>query len=295
MGKQDRKCILCNVQFTPKESNEMCFTCNLTDVNKKNIQHLAPRLEKGRVLGEINEGIVSIGEIDDSVNIFHDFTETEMKLSQKKIRVHILISDFVEYVISWCEVNSQMSSPKTYNLLFDEICNLQIFEISKSELISLFNPFFYFQNGILSAVPEVVFNDENRKGKVKDNFIEYILSQNIFLNNEQFTKGSILKLMTSQLYFLKEQQKNARISNNNVDNVGVFSELLKLINKLMVSNDLILSDLKLINEKQNSLLTKQSETLMEQVKDFAELHRTIDELIESVKLIGKKKKGWFNS
>jgi hypothetical protein len=307
-----KNCSICEVEFMSKRSNHLTCSreCSIKFQAKKKalkrqiespisfVQKESEResFEKGILDAYDNMRIVEPTKED--LNEFHEFTEKQMRLSERKKKIGQMVGIFVDYAVTWCAVNQSFQHPQSYHSLFQELVNYKIFDLSKNQLISAFDPFFEVQFGTLNLKSNTNFLDVTSIVKVKEKLIELIYEENLIPNDEQIAKSSILRLMLSQLNFIRKQQidvykltKGGK-SNDTID-AEIFSGILDMINNLANQNKIIGDRLNQTLEQQNAIWTLQNQNYAEVGKDLFDLRTCIDKLTSQVIEITKKRRGLF--
>lgn len=314
------KCATCEKDFMSKRSNHLTCSreCSVRfQARKKSLkrqnEQAQPTISKEETVETQNksynfdEWFGKFDQLDtfkmssQDLNEFHELTEKQMRSSQRKQKVSQMASVFVDYVLTWCDVNRAFQHPQGYNSLFQEMVNYKIFDLSKSQLFRVFEPFFEVEFGTIHIKGNVNFFDLEKTVEVKEKLVNLIYQEDAIPNDEQIAKSSTLRLMLSQLNFIKKQQidlssmdfdKNINSVERKLDS-DIIAGILDMINSIAKQNSIIGEKIEKCLEKQNSTIQLLIENTNDSSNDLTDLKICLEKLTKQVEEITKKRRGFF--
>lgn len=240
MIKEDRKCVVCNAQFTPSRSNHVCCNNKCSLVNYKNKKdkekedfarreqemfgvkldnseteivngHQEPFFEtkeadeqSGRESFEkgIKDAYNSFGIIEPTQEALNEFHE----LTDKEMRLSLRkqkVEQFATDIVDYVVIWCELNEdrPFSYHTLFNELLNYKIVDLNKKTFVNVFAPVITYEETILQVSGRFDLSDSENLYKLRNRLSETIFEENAIPTEEQYTKVALIRLMTSQLRF----------------------------------------------------------------------------------------------
>jgi hypothetical protein len=266
--------------------------------------------EKTKILDEVNKrdsfelGIAkSVDGIvlnDSVVNEFHELTEKQMKLDQRLSRVKNLAYDIVEYIVLWCENNKNFDHFQDYNRMFENLVKMKIVDLTKIELMNIMPELIEYTPQGYCKVKSYNFEDQFPFIMFKERLAQYIISEGAIPSEEQFQKSSILRLLTSQMYFVKKQFLESKAPKKEEEIIDPFNRDEPIIRDYEVGEIKPQNTIDNVTEALNNL-SDRIDTIGKTQKYYQELNAKRDSNIQAqlkqisdrVSEITKKRKGIF--
>lgn len=301
-----KNCVICEKEFMSIRSNHLCCSrqCSIKQQTEKTKSKKEP--ENHTVLNPPYERKDTFLMTEDDINEFHELTEKQMRLSERKKRVKEISSNVVDYVLNWFWVNHNLGHPQSYFVVFNEISNYKIFDITRNQLVSLFDEYVTYDGGQMMTINGGVnFFSVKKANKTKEKLVNLIYEEEAIPNDEQIAKSSVLRLMTSQLKFIVKQQYDLKMSKVKSEaekvekpkqefNLEVYTGIVEMITNLNNQNKLIFDKIGLITEKQDGLYAVHSQNIISVERDMSDLVNCLERLTQQVNEINKKRRlGFF--
>lgn len=325
----ERNCKFCNNVFKPKRNHVLNCSVKCSQksyalqkkLDKKLLEKLdlQPKIditdskdlyEKTKILDEVNKrdsfelGIAkSVDGIFFSpsvVNEFHDLTEKQMKLDQRLSRVKYLAYDIVEYIVLWCENNKNFDHFQDYNRMFENLVKMKIVDLTKIELMNVMPELIEYTPQGFCKVKSYNFQDQFPFIMFKERLAEYIISEGAIPSEEQYQKSSILRLLTSQMYFVKKQFLESKAPIKEEEIIDPLNREEPIIRDYMLEESMPQNTINDVTEALNNL-SDRIDTIGNTQKYYQELNAKRDSSIQTqlkqisdrVSEITKKRKGIF--
>jgi hypothetical protein len=241
MNKEDRKCVVCNAQFTPSRSNHVCCNHKCSLINYKNKKDeekkdfekreqemfgTTPYTPETEIANGYNpqpffetketdeqsgresfeKGILdaygNMGIVEPTKEALNEFHE----LTEKEMRLSLRkkkVEQFATDIVDYIVIWCELNEDKpfSYHTLFNELLNYKIVDLNKKTFINVFAPVMTYQDGILQVSGRFDFKDSQNLFKLRNRLSETIFEENAIPTEEQYTKVAVIRLMTSQLRF----------------------------------------------------------------------------------------------
>jgi hypothetical protein len=284
-----------------KKSTKADEFMELEPIENKNSYQSNPSIEIQQAFEKLNTFKLA----SEDLNEFHELTEKQMRLSDRKKRVNQMATTFVDYVLTWSEVNKSFNNPQSFNILFNDLVNYKIFDLTKIQLFRVFSRFFTYENGTISINRSVNYFTFEHTVETQKKLVDLIYEEDIIPTDEQISKCSILTLMLSQLYFIKKQQLDVQTKNYEIDFTNsseniekkldseIISGLLDMINAISKQNVLVAEKVDLCLEKQNATIQLLIQNTNNASNDLFDLKICLEKMTKQVEEITKKRRGFF--
>ena len=241
MIKEDRKCVVCNTQFTPSRSNHVCCNNKCSLVNYKNKQDelkkdfakreqemfgtdpytpeteiankFYPQLfcetqtaDKTNGRESFEKGVLdaygNMGIVEPTKEALNEFHE----LTEKEMRLSLRkkkVEQFATDIVDYVVIWCELNEdrPFSYHSLFNELLNYKIVDLNKKTFVNAFAPVITFEETILQVSGRFDLSDSENLFKLRNRLSETIFEENAIPTEEQYTKVALIRLMTSQLRF----------------------------------------------------------------------------------------------
>jgi hypothetical protein len=279
-----------NFQFVEIDNKKDSFEKGVLDANSKNhsLKIGVAKSVDGIIL---NEAVV---------NEFHELTEKQMKIDQRISRVKYLANDIIEYIVLWCENNKNFGHFQDYNKMFENLVKMKIVDLTKIELMNVMPELFsYSPSGFCAITTNYDFKDQFPFIMFKERLTQSILN-GIIPTEDQFQRASILRMLTSQMYFVKKQFIETKATKKEEEIIDPFNCEEPIIRDYMVGEIMPQNTIDDVMEALNNLFDR-VDTIGNTQKYHQELNTKRDASIQEklkqisdrVSEITKKRRGLF--
>lgn len=334
-----KECLVCSKQFKPSRISHYCCSQGCSSINyqikKKAIQEIKEEepsflstenshnlqndtirlLREEALFNKIKEddktnnpdsfenGILNAPKnmgipepMKEDLNEFHELTDKEMRLSLRKKKVDGIAWDIVNYVIACSEIN--VAEPFK---IYEDLINYNLVDLTRSQISNVFSNLTTFHEGVFIFKPNINYDNYEIHLTLQQALSEKIFKENAIPTQEQYTKGAVIRLMTSQLRFFLSERKRLKQEKpqpiSNVFETGIFQGLMDMIQNLSNQNKIIsqaidqcLENNILQSTQLKSISISQLEAESSKVKNILDLNIRIDDLLKRVTQLSEKRK-----
>lgn len=236
---------------------------------------------------------------DAVVNEFHELTEKQTKIDKRISRVKYLANDIVEYIVLWCENNKNFGHFQDYNTMLENLVKMKIVDLTKIDLMKVMPELFEPTLSGFCQIRNYNFQDQFTFIMFKERLAQSI-SEGLIPTEEQFERASILRMLTSQMYFVKKQFIETNATNKDEEIIDPFNREEPIIRDYWAGEIMPQKTVDDVMEALNNLFDR-VDTIGNTQKYYQELNVKRDssiqaqlkEISDRVSEITKKRRGLF--